>query len=574
MTKTINIHQNSACKTFILFATILIGFTTNSLFAQLPALSWVNASGPKGSALYHPVHAVDSAENVYVSGSFADANIDFDTSASTYNVPYFGNDDIFLAKYDPQGVLLWAFSFGTNSPSNETAFAIDVDQNGDVYISGIVFAGADFDPGPGTVLQPSGIYGFIAKYNPQGNLIWCNSVNVYPRDIVIDHAGDLAVTGYFNNTADFDPGPGVTSFTSVFGEDIFLAKYSAAGALYWAFTIRSTYPSSCVGAMGWSLGCDSNNNLVVQGRFKSSCDFDPGAGTQTLTAVSNTTLSHFLAKYTTNGNYVWAFKLDLGIQSSAIAIDATDNIVMGMSFGGSADIDPGPPVFTFAASDPLDLAIIKYSPAGNLVSSLLIPGSGVEYFYGISANVNSDVYITGMIMNSVDFDPGPGQWDVAPNGYIAKYSSQGGLIWAFSIAGLGDHALETPSGSIHWVGTMSLCADFDPSAAVLNFCPGYTGGTGIFAAKYVQGTLSVVDENPIINSVNVFPNPAGQTMSVSCNLMINYIEITDVRGARIFSAEYNSTNCSINTGTFEPGLYFIAVATDAGISTVRAVIEH
>jgi hypothetical protein len=121
---------------------------------------------------------------------------------------------------------------------------------------------------------------------------------------------------------------------------------------------------------------------------------------------------------------------------------------------------------------------------------------------------------------------------------------------------------------------MSLCADFDPSAAVLNFCPGYTGGTGIFAAKYVQGTLSVVDENPIINSVNVFPNPAGQTMSVSCNLMINYIEITDVRGARIFSAEYNSTNCSINTGTFEPGLYFIAVATDAGISTVRAVIEH
>lgn len=558
----------------MLFTAILIGFSANSVLAQLPVLSWVTASGPKGSPLYHPVHAVDSAENVYVAGSFTDANIDFDTGSAQYNVPYFGNDDVFLAKYDPQGVLLWAFSFGTNSPSNETAFAIEVDQLGDVYISGIVFAGADFDPGPGTVLQPSGIYGFIAKYSPQGNLIWCNSVNVYPRDIVIDHAGDLAVTGYFNNTADFDPGPGVTSFTSVFGEDIFLAKYSASGALYWAFTVRSTYPSNCVGAMGWSLGCDSNNNIIVQGRFKSSCDFDPGPATQTLTAVSNITLSHFLAKYTTNGNYVWAFKLDLGIQASAIAVDTADNIVMGMSFGGSADIDPGSSVVTFSATDPLDLAIIKYSPAGNLISSLLIPGSGVEYFYGISANGNSDIYITGMIMNTVDFDPGPGQWNVAPNGYIAKYSSQGSLIWAFSVAGLGDHALEMPSGSIHWVGSMSLCADFDPSSAILNFCPGYNSGSGIFAAKYIPGSLTDAGENPIVHEVRVFPNPAGQSISICSDRVINHITITDVRGTLIFDGEYNSATCRINTGNFEPGLYFISVQTEAGINTVRVVIER
>jgi hypothetical protein len=574
MIKPFNLLQNPSWKTLMLFTAILIGFSANSVLAQLPVLSWVTASGPKGSPLYHPVHAVDSAENVYVAGSFTDANIDFDTGSAQYNVPYFGNDDVFLAKYDPQGVLLWAFSFGTNSPSNETAFAIEVDQLGDVYISGIVFAGADFDPGPGTVLQPSGIYGFIAKYSPQGNLIWCNSVNVYPRDIVIDHAGDLAVTGYFNNTADFDPGPGVTSFTSVFGEDIFLAKYSASGALYWAFTVRSTYPSNCVGAMGWSLGCDSNNNLLVQGRFKSSCDFDPGPATQTLTAVSNITLSHFLAKYTTTGNYVWAFKLDLGIQASAIAVDTADNIVMGMSFGGSADIDPGPSVVTFSATDPLDLAMIKYSPAGNLISSLLIPGSGVEYFYGISANGNSDIYITGMIMNTVDFDPGPGQWNVAPNGYIAKYSSQGSLIWAFSVAGLGDHALEMPSGSIHWVGSMSLCADFDPGSAILNFCPGYTSGSGIFAAKYIPGSLTGAGENPIVQEVRIFPNPAGQSLSISSEHVINHITITDVRGTLIFDREYNSTTCSVNTGSFEPGLYFISVQTDAGIKTVRVVIER
>src|ERR1051325_1182373 len=42
--------------------------------------------------------------------------------------------------------------------------------------------------------------------------------------VVVDGAGNVYVTGYFQNTVDFDPGPGVTNLTSAGSNDIFFAK--------------------------------------------------------------------------------------------------------------------------------------------------------------------------------------------------------------------------------------------------------------------------------------------------------------------------------------------------------------
>src|SRR5690348_271831 len=49
-----------------------------------------------------------------------------------------------------------------------------------------------------------------------------------------DSDGYVYATGSYGTTADFDPGPGVTSFTSNGSDDVWVAKYTQAGALVWA----------------------------------------------------------------------------------------------------------------------------------------------------------------------------------------------------------------------------------------------------------------------------------------------------------------------------------------------------
>src|SRR6188768_3264 len=52
---------------------------------------------------------------------------------------------------------------------------------------------------------------------------------------------------------------------------------------------------------------DASGNLFMTGYFYQTVDFDPGAGTQNLTAGD--TSDAFIAKYNTSGNYVWAIEI-------------------------------------------------------------------------------------------------------------------------------------------------------------------------------------------------------------------------------------------------------------------------
>src|SRR4051812_48235706 len=55
---------------------------------------------------------VDAADNMYVAGYF-DNTLDFDPGSGTANLTSAGSNDVFLAKYHPDGSLEWARSFGS-----------------------------------------------------------------------------------------------------------------------------------------------------------------------------------------------------------------------------------------------------------------------------------------------------------------------------------------------------------------------------------------------------------------------------------------------------------------------------
>ena len=92
----------------------------------------------------------------------------------------------------------------------------------------------------------------------------------------------MYLTGYFQETVDFDHGPGTYNLTSDGDSDIFIAKYKPNGELVWAISFGDSNTD-----WGAGIAIDDIGNIVVTGYFEGSIDFDPGSGTTSLTSKSN-----------------------------------------------------------------------------------------------------------------------------------------------------------------------------------------------------------------------------------------------------------------------------------------------
>src|SRR6185436_3525565 len=111
------------------------------------------------------------------------------------------------------------------------AYAVEVDNSGNVYITGNFDGWVDFDPGPGTFYlstSGSGQGMFICKLDPSGNFVWAKgmtgtSASVVAGSIKINGSGNIFTTGSFFGTVDFDPGAGTSLLTAAGAADVFIS---------------------------------------------------------------------------------------------------------------------------------------------------------------------------------------------------------------------------------------------------------------------------------------------------------------------------------------------------------------
>ena len=167
--------------------------------AAMPSLAFSTYLGGSGDDTIRDV-ATDSQGNIYLTGSTASRN--FPTTPRSYDRRFNGWIDIFVAKLDPSGQLVWSTLLG--GPGYDYALAIEVDLQGYVYIGGTAGPGAPVTPG---AFQTSynGYYtgkaygdqnAFVAKLKPDGSgLVWASYFGATDliRDLAIDQRGDVYV---------------------------------------------------------------------------------------------------------------------------------------------------------------------------------------------------------------------------------------------------------------------------------------------------------------------------------------------------------------------------------------------
>ena len=129
--------------------------------------------------------------------------------------------------------LFWATQLG------DAVNDLVVDFSGNVYTTGYFAGTADFDPGVGTFnLTSAGNWDmFITKLDSSGNLIWAKKIGgssfVSGISLSVDDDGNAYATGYFQGSADFDPGPGTFYLTSAGNEDVFISQIPPPKAVAW-----------------------------------------------------------------------------------------------------------------------------------------------------------------------------------------------------------------------------------------------------------------------------------------------------------------------------------------------------
>lgn len=211
--------------------------------------------------------------------------------------------------------------------------------------------------------------------------------------------------------------------------DMFLAKYDSSGNFLWAQRAGGS-----MNDRGISVTTDIAGNVYLTGYFYSpTITF----GTYTFTNAGNVG-DIFIVKYDPSGNVLWATKEgSAGLEIPyAIHVDATGNITVAGRFSSSS-ITFGTTTLRQAGS--MDIFVVKYSAAGNVLWAAGAGGGGNDEAYSIDGDGSGNIYVAGHFNGSALFGTIP---LISTSGFadafLAKYDSSGTLIWAKKAGGNGD----------------------------------------------------------------------------------------------------------------------------------------
>jgi hypothetical protein len=514
---------------------------------------------------------------------------------------------------------VWAYSSGLYHGIDLTT-----DQHGNVttLVSGM----GNYE----TIPMPANSNIVIAQYNSKAGIKWAYGMSgVQPAKICTDSAGDFYITGTTVGKAAFY---GANSTASLYtpGNHLqgFLAKYSSAGAVLWAFTFGDTaytnegisvkcdkkgnvfvlaYAAHSLSQYGPSIGnciikkfnpqgsliweddskwahevygvdidVDGHGSVIVLGEFSDTATFQ----NQTITGSKT---SIFISKYNANGTLEWLKRQSTG-RAFGLAVNSQGEIFTVFKSARPCTVDgiyipinpsfPGIPAMLLSKSDSIGNAL-WVSTGENLQPRDIDLGKGriiVSGWYKEQAIFNGP---NSQVLNTIK----------KSEIFTACYSSlTGDVMWALSPEeGEGTYNESRgvscdPSGGIWVTGKIESNTKFGEYDIQLKNGP----SSGHFLAKIDIEALDVgVTGNTFANSeFQIYPSPTRQYLNI---LYINNSELkVQSRIYNILGVEICNVNLDLTAGNnsylFDlrsqpPGIYFITITSEQGTVTKKFLKE-
>jgi len=217
--------------------------------------------------------ASDSMDNIFIGGNFR-----FDLTFSDTSITNIGYHDIFIAKFDNQGIFQWVRQEG--NIYSHIGLDVAADHQGNSAITGYFSGTMIIGDTTLTALGSEDI--FIIKYNPEGNVLWARKAggNVQfdldeANGIAADNSGNFYLAGNFEGSALF----GDTTLVSSGSHDIFCAKYNSIGDCIWAAKVGGTNDE-----WGDDIAINNQGDILLTGWYCSDFMFGD-------TLITNTDLT-------------------------------------------------------------------------------------------------------------------------------------------------------------------------------------------------------------------------------------------------------------------------------------------
>lgn len=584
--------------------------------AQTPTLQWANSFG-SGLGLvdgdFVKGMVKDKQGNFFITGMIQ-GTVDFDPTAANFNLSSSGSDkDIYTAKYDPSGNLIWA-KLINGYPFEDVVRAITIDTSDNVYVAGIT-----------NFLNPSCI---IRKWDTNGNVLWTKQsfgeINI--KDMIAA-GNELLISGTFLGTIDFDFSTGIYSLSSKTNlssdEALFLAKYDQSGNLIFARKIYSNSANSYNISLPYipkfginggipSIAADDSGNIYVCDKFSDTASFDLPVNTVTLNGGPTYQSKLFIAKYTPTGQFVWVKSIhnkqenSCAIMNTSIKINNNTLYISGSFRGDSVDFDPSGSVAyvstpTMVLQDSWNTFMAAYDLNGNYKWAKALVSPHNNFLGTMRVDHCSNIYISGDFSFNLDFDPSPNQAAISTNSlsytnaFIAKYDSSGNYKWVMGILGKGYNgrpeylevhgrlSFELDSNNIYLAGTYLDTLDMDPSVNS-SYIGSLNSSRDFFVAKYKRLesiscgsviTTSAYEHNTSLTDAEIYPNPFENILTVKTKSKIKTIEIHNLLGERLLLfEEQKNTETQLNLNALEKGVYLIKITSTDNTTTSWKIVRE
>ncbi|MBA7536000.1 hypothetical protein ES705_28262 [subsurface metagenome] len=351
--------------------TIMLFFLSTSAFTQ--EIDWGYKIGGSYIDKCYDIE-IDSFNNIYLTGGFCNT-VDFDLKGNSHNVSAYrtDNSDIFMAKYNSNQELIYAF--GLNGTSWDYATDLEIDNKGNAYISGFYSGIIDFDPSQtGHYLSSSESMFFVAKYDSIGIFKWTKNIcgkkdiwgrthsmysdknsNIYistPDTLFkIDSDGNIkwaiAVSGFavFDNKSNFyilsnclTPWDDSEKY-----ENLSLMKVDTSGAILFTNEIISC----STGNVNGYITFDKSGYVIISGYYWGTCEFKNSL-TENITIINNNMTccpigpggncfecpeyNEYFAKFDTTGKIIWAYDFGINGPNHYIIETTSNGIIYTLGF--------------------------------------------------------------------------------------------------------------------------------------------------------------------------------------------------------------------------------------------------